>query len=508
MLMTAIKRKTLVCFVMVIMIAASGVLLPGSVSYADDSTDKVVYLTYEQGYTNPEIIHPKYEGELESDTQLIFRVPSGNKTIAISHLIADKNYKAIRSRLQFDFSDTDIESLSMYDYYPNLDLSELPAGLKSLTLNHYYPDLELSELPAGLESLSLGVYYPDLDLSELPAGLKSLKIYLSEKDFAAADFTELPGTITELSLNAEWEKRTDRERNILDLRRFKELKKLNLNRLNLNKLVLSDINSLESVYCSSYGSLDGHIKSIDVSGCAGLREMRAEGISLKELNLTGCSSLAVLACGENYDDDRVSYNALTALDLTSCTSLEKLDCGYNRLKRLDLSGCKEITHVSCPGNCLSELDLSENGKIEVLNCINNNLQSLELASAEGTEVYFDNNFLTKKTVSAKNIWHINKPKVKALGHSSVKVSYPYISTSYDLEYPEDKWDNHVSVYQIQIREKGTKKWKTYSNGLKVTKTIKKLKKGRQYQVRVRAKLKLYGKWYNGKWSGVRTVKVK
>ena len=65
-----------------------------------------------------------------------------------------------------------------------------------------------------------------------------------------------------------------------------------------------------------------------------------------------------------------------------------------------------------------------------------------------------------------------------------------------------------TVYQIQYRIKGTSKWKTTTTRDK-TRTIKKLKTGKQYQFKVRAYKSVSGTKYYGAWSGVTTTgKVK
>ena len=62
-----------------------------------------------------------------------------------------------------------------------------------------------------------------------------------------------------------------------------------------------------------------------------------------------------------------------------------------------------------------------------------------------------------------------------------------------------------TVYQIKYRIKGTSKWKTTTTKAK-TKTIKKLKKGKQYQIKVRAYKSVSGTKYYGAWSKVKTTK--
>ncbi len=62
-----------------------------------------------------------------------------------------------------------------------------------------------------------------------------------------------------------------------------------------------------------------------------------------------------------------------------------------------------------------------------------------------------------------------------------------------------------SHYQIRYRMKGTKKWKTLKTA-EQTVTIKKLKKGKRYQVQMRTYEKTGGKTYYGAWGKVKTSK--
>jgi len=62
-----------------------------------------------------------------------------------------------------------------------------------------------------------------------------------------------------------------------------------------------------------------------------------------------------------------------------------------------------------------------------------------------------------------------------------------------------------TYYQIRYKVKGTSKWKTVKTK-KQKVTIKKLKKGKRYQVKIRAYKKIGKKTYYGAWSKVRTTK--
>ena len=70
---------------------------------------------------------------------------------------------------------------------------------------------------------------------------------------------------------------------------------------------------------------------------------------------------------------------------------------------------------------------------------------------------------------------------------------------------KDQKASGLTGYQISYRAKGTKKWKAVDSK-KNKKTIRKLKKGKKYQVRVRGYVKVNGEKYYGKWSAVKTSK--
>lgn len=71
-----------------------------------------------------------------------------------------------------------------------------------------------------------------------------------------------------------------------------------------------------------------------------------------------------------------------------------------------------------------------------------------------------------------------------------------------------KWDKvpYTTRYEVKYRKKGTSKWKTKTT-TKTKITLKKLKKGKKYQVRIRAIRVVSGKSYKGAFSVKVTKKV-
>lgn len=95
----------------------------------------------------------------------------------------------------------------------------------------------------------------------------------------------------------------------------------------------------------------------------------------------------------------------------------------------------------------------------------------------------------------KSVVKPGKPVVKSCKAGKRKLTFSYYKTKY------------AKRYQVQMKVKGGN-WKIYNNGTKLSKTIKSLKKGKKYTVRVRAQRYVNGKWYSGAWSKTRTVTVR
>ena len=68
-----------------------------------------------------------------------------------------------------------------------------------------------------------------------------------------------------------------------------------------------------------------------------------------------------------------SWNKLTTLDLSSNTALTSLDCGGNQLTSLDVGRNTSLTSLGCDGNYLTYLDVSGNVALTALYCYNNYL---------------------------------------------------------------------------------------------------------------------------------------
>jgi len=102
--------------------------------------------------------------------------------------------------------------------------------------------------------------------------------------------------------------------------------------------------------------------------------------TLTQLNLVGLGIFDLTGI-EDFDSLQIlecSYNNLTALDLSSNTTLTSLDCNNNQLISLDLN--TTITYLNCNNNQLSTLDVSMNTALISLHCDSNNIISLDISN--------------------------------------------------------------------------------------------------------------------------------
>ena len=89
-------------------------------------------------------------------------------------------------------------------------------------------------------------------------------------------------------------------------------------------------------------------------------------------------------------------NAITELDVTKCTKLQKLLCNGNQLTKLDVTKCPELINLQCNKNQLSKLDVTQCAALETLWCNRNQITSLDMSkSTELVNLYCDRNSLTE-----------------------------------------------------------------------------------------------------------------
>lgn len=131
------------------------------------------------------------------------------------------------------------------------------------------------------------------------------------------------------------------------------------------------------------------------------------------------------------------------------------------------------------------------------------------AGTDYTAAYRNNVKPGRATVTVKGIGKYSGTKTirfyikpKKMAFSSVKTAKRTMAV---------RWKKHAGVtgYQIAYKKKGASKYKVLNvKSTSVKKDIKKLKKGKIYQVKIRAYKKADGKTLYGAYSKIRTVKIR
>jgi len=96
---------------------------------------------------------------------------------------------------------------------------------------------------------------------------------------------------------------------------------------------------------------------IDLCGCPSVRVVEVgsdlDSISLKTINLGGCSNLEDLTCS--------GHKQLTELDLSSCIALKRFTCEGSNLKSLDISCCLQLESLKVTTNGNTQLTIDSRG---------------------------------------------------------------------------------------------------------------------------------------------------
>lgn len=177
-------------------------------------------------------------------------------------------------------------------------------------------------------------------------------------------------------------------RNTLDLSKNKKLKTLicknnRIETLNLENNValekleftnnrVKDINLSKNINLIELICENNNLESLDLKNNTKLRILNFKLNGIKNPDLSSNLDLSELNCQQN--------SSLGKLDLSSNKKLTKLDCFFCGLTELKLAENNELTRLDCDRNQLTELDLSTSPKLTYLECQVNNLKKLDLSN--------------------------------------------------------------------------------------------------------------------------------
>lgn len=125
------------------------------------------------------------------------------------------------------------------------------------------------------------------------------------------------------------------------------------------------------------------LTSIDVSANTALEKLHCYSNELRQLNISKNTNLKYLNCHTNYLIELnlrnnkelleldCDRNEINELDVSENTNLRVLSCGRNGLQQLDVHNNQALVQLFCDGNQLTSLDISGNPDIEYCNCAEN-----------------------------------------------------------------------------------------------------------------------------------------
>lgn len=353
---------------------------------------------------------------------------------------------------------------------------------------------------------------------------------------------------------------SDNQLTTLNLQGKNALQYLDCHNNQLQELDLTEVTALQEIYCgenniealdftktpniTSICCGDSQISSLQIQGCDKLELLECDNGKLASLDVSGCESLTFLSCNNN--------EITGTLDLSGFSKLQTVNCSNNQISEIKCDDCEELYQVFCdtkvvvtgvdeqyiytkeeitplvtpePSRALDVTNIptttpkAESYSIKYqMQGGKNNTKNPKTYTAKGAKLYdpslkgysfggwyLDSAFKNKVTEILANIegnltlyakWdkvEVAKAALKSVknsGSKKVKVTLKKVSGAkgYEISYGQNK--------KLKKAKKITTSKTTY--------TIKKLKKGKTYYVRVRAykydstKRKVYGKYSNTK----------
>lgn len=134
--------------------------------------------------------------------------------------------------------------------------------------------------------------------------------------------------------------------------------------------------------------------TLNLSHMTALTGLYAEGGSLKNLDIAGCTAMRVLDVSENQITGTLDCSAMTALTKIDCgdnllsdvllpktSVIYQVDVRNNNLTNLDVTGLSAVTELNCQGNQLQGLDLTGMTALEDLYAYENQIAAIDIAGA-------------------------------------------------------------------------------------------------------------------------------
>lgn len=312
------------------------------------------------------------------------------------------NYMGLSYQNSYAFENcTALHTLEICSSDATLDVSALPA-LTNLSVRYSLLSSVTfaKEQPVSSLSFSSCSNIESLDLTNISASLRNLTVSSCDK------FSSLTIYPSDFSGEKPLEKVNFESCNSLlgmSLLNYTRLRKASFNSCrNMGTINLSGCSSIYEFHL-----YDSSASSVNLSNCTSMQSLRLQSVSLGEINLTG-TPLSKIDMVSSVTISKLDLSGMTSLktiegnftcptfNASGCTSLDMTDSRIYSVKDLNVSGCSSLTNLSFSVNTSNPVILNFSGLSQIESLA---ISDLNVAADLGT-------LTTLKTLSLSSLRNV------------------------------------------------------------------------------------------------------
>lgn len=312
------------------------------------------------------------------------------------------NYMGLSYQNSYAFENcTALHTLEICSSDATLDVSALPA-LTNLSVRYSLLSSVTfaKEQPVSSLSFSSCSNIESLDLTDISATLRNLTVYSCSK------FSSLTIYPSDFSGEKPLEEVNFESCNSLlgmNLLNYTRLREASFNSCrNMGTINLSGCSSIYEFHL-----YDSSASSVNLSNCTSMQSLRLQSVSLGEINLTG-TPLSKIDMVSSVTISKLDLSGMTSLktiegnftcptfNASGCTSLDMTDSRIYSVKDLNVSGCSSLTNLSFSVNTSNPVILNFSGLSQIESLA---ISDLNVAADLGT-------LTTLKTLSLSSLRNV------------------------------------------------------------------------------------------------------
>lgn len=312
------------------------------------------------------------------------------------------NYMGLSYQNSYAFENcTALHTLEICSSDATLDVSALPA-LTNLSVRYSLLSSVTfaKEQPVSSLSFSSCSNIESLDLTDISATLRNLTVYSCSK------FSSLTIYPSDFSGEKPLEEVNFESCNSLlgmNLLNYTRLRKASFNSCrNMGTINLSGCSSIYEFHL-----YDSSASSVNLSNCTSMQSLRLQSVSLGEINLTG-TPLSKIDMVSSVTISKLDLSGMTSLktiegnftcptfNASGCTSMDMIDSRIYSVKDLNVSGCSSLTNLSFSVNTSNPVILNFSGLSQIESLA---ISDLNVAADLGT-------LTTLKTLSLSSLRNV------------------------------------------------------------------------------------------------------